>query len=104
MIYKCRAPFMSRIGQFDAGKQTLVCGILESVIYQGKGDFKMTLSGSPKEYKISYENLKKARHTIWVNRAGKRVWIVPVGEFEFKEVAKEEKVEEKKQEEQGTLF
>lgn len=97
MIYRLRAPFMSRIGQFEEGKHTLVCGVLESVILTGKGNFVMTLGNSETEYTLPMEKLKGVRHTIWVNPQGKRVWIIPVSEFNHEEIGTL-KVEEPKEE------
>ena len=98
MIYKCRAPFMTKIGQFEPGKQTLVCGVAENVILTGKGSLIVTLGKSPKRYFLPLNELKNVRHTLWKNPQGKMVWIIPVNEFktdEPKEEIKQEVEEEK---------
>jgi hypothetical protein len=83
MLYKLNKPFMTRIGQFDEGKNTLVVGILERVLLGADPDeyLYMTMGNSPTIYFQKYGVLLKARHTIWVNPEGKRIRITPVREF-----------------------
>ena len=81
---------MTRMNQFEPGKQTLVCGVLESVILTNPVDYmlEMTMGGSKTEYRLTCGELRKARHTEWTNPRGQRVWIIPVSEFKVKLVEK----------------
>lgn len=88
MRYKLKAPFMTRRGQFDKGKQTLVCGVLEEVILTGEpqSTLEMTMGKSTTIYRLTCQQLRNARHTVWTNPKGKRVWVIPVSEFKMEVV------------------
>ena len=90
--YKLKAPFMTRVGQFEAGKQTLVVGVLESVILGGDGGqvLHLTIGNSKTKYTQTYAELREAPYTIWTNRQGKRVRIIPVSFFKAKRSPEEE--------------
>ena len=81
---------MTRMNQFEQGKQTLVCGVLESVILTNPADkvLEMTMGNSKTVHKLTCGQLRKVRHTEWTNNRGQRVWIIPVAEFELKEPEK----------------
>ncbi len=82
-IYKNRNPFMSRVGQFEPSKHTLVVGVLNDVLFMGKADatFYMTMGTSKTVYRQTYGKLRDAKHTMWKNPSGKMVRIIPVSEF-----------------------
>lgn len=73
---------MTRLGQFEEGKQTLAVGILESVILASPADEKHLLDMGNWIYGQTYAKLREARNLyekhIWVNKDGKRVCIFPV--------------------------
>ena len=87
---------MTRMNQFEPGKQTLVCGVLESVILNNPADqvLEMTIGSSKTEYYLTCGELRKARHTEWTNPRGQRIWIIPVLEFKVK--LAEKLIEQKK--------
>lgn len=92
--YKLNNPFMTRVGQFEEGKSTLVVGVLESLILSKKvGTLKMTMGNSPTQYHQTFEKLREAKHTVWSNPAGKRVRVIPVSAFIVDESTRPKKKE-----------
>ena len=92
--YKLNNPFMTRIGQFEEGKSTLVVGVLESLILGKKvGTLHMTMGNSPTEYRQSFEKLRDAKHTVWTNPSGRRVRVIPVSAFIVDESTRPKKKE-----------
>lgn len=92
--YKLNNPFMTRIGQFEEGKSTLVVGVLESLILGKKiGTLHMTMGNSPTEYRQSFEKLRNAQHTVWTNPSKRRVRIIPVSAFVVDEETRPKKKE-----------
>lgn len=73
---------MTRLGQFEEGKQTLAVGILESVVLQSPADEKHLLEMGNWIYGQTFAKLREARGRylkhVWVNARGKRVCIFPV--------------------------
>lgn len=73
---------MTRLGQFEEGKQTLAVGILESVILHSPGTDKHFLEMGNWIYGQTFAKLREARERylkhVWVNARGKRVCIFPV--------------------------
>lgn len=83
-IYKNRAPFMTRIGQFEANKQTLAVGVDMDTLAKHlvkQEDFKMTVGKSETVYILRSDKIKDIKHTEWSNKQNKKVWIIPLSEF-----------------------
>jgi len=83
-VYKNKAPFMTRIGQFEPNKQTLVVGVDMDTLakhFVKQEDFKMTVGKSETLYYLKAEKIKQVKHTEWNNKQNKKVWIIPLSEF-----------------------
>lgn len=94
--YKLNNPFMTRIGQFDEGRSTLVVGVLESLLLTKKDDtLYVTMGKSPTVYYQTFAKLRNAPHTVWTNTSGRRVRIIPVREFLVKEETRRAKAPKK---------
>ncbi len=83
-IHKVKSPFMSRIGQFEEGKQTLCIG-LDMRALQEYDSFRVFLGEGKK---VAYDilsatalGLTEHYHSDWTNKAGRRVAIIPIKDF-----------------------
>ena len=84
---------MSRMGQFEEGKQTLVIG-LDVQALQSTDKYRCYIGKNRKDrYEIDYsEALRYAsEHTIWTNRQGRKVAILPLNLFDKKSEGGENK-------------
>lgn len=68
---------MSRVGQFEEGKQTLVVGIDKSTLVQEKTHKFILGNNDKKIYEISLNEAEKVGQS-WTNKFGKEVYILPV--------------------------
>jgi len=95
-IYTVRSPFMSRMSQFEEGKQTLCIGL--DMMALGKSDLYKCYLGKNKKtyYEIESKNainLAKNYRSVWTNKAGRQVSILPLKDFKRVDVeVKEEKL------------
>jgi len=83
-IHVVRAPFMSRMSQFEEGKQTLCIG-LDMVALQKSSLYKCYLGANRKTYyeieSIRGMNLGHQYRSVWANKVGRQVAILPLKDF-----------------------
>ncbi|KKT30387.1 MAG: hypothetical protein UW18_C0017G0012 [Microgenomates group bacterium GW2011_GWF1_44_10] len=96
-IHKVRSPFMSRLGQFESGKQTLAIGLDVNAL-KGTDIFRCYLGANTKcYYQIEDKKgitLSMEYGSIWTNPRGRQVAILPLKDFERVEVKQPEPVKE----------
>jgi hypothetical protein len=76
MIHKVRSPFMSRVGQFEEGKHTLVVGIDAKTLFDEQKHY-FTMGKNPQRYSITIDDAITYGE-LWENKDDREVYIVPV--------------------------
>lgn len=85
--HRVKAPFMSRLGQFEEGKQTLSVGLSVSVLQKEK-TINVFLGKSNNYYVIDCVKaleIANNKNSFWTNKQGKSVAIIPLNKFIFVE-------------------
>lgn len=84
-IYRVNNPFMSREGQFEEGKRSLVIG-LDIVALQTSSTYKCYLGKNNKTYYqidcVRGLELAQGYKSTWMNKKGRTVAILPIKDFE----------------------
>lgn len=101
-IHHVKAPFMSRRGQFEEDKQTLVIG-LDINALKKKEIIRVYLGGNEKTYyeidTTRAKELNQKYGQMWTSPRGKLVAILPIKDFKVTVIPEPPKPEEPKQEE-----
>lgn len=84
-IHIVNQPFMTREGQFEEGKHTLVVGIEVNAL-KAAGEYRVYIGKNKKDYfDITYvealEVYRKHKENALTKRHGKRTFILPVSAF-----------------------
>lgn len=84
-IHKVKTPFMTREGQFERGKHTLVVGIEVNALKKA-GEYRVYIGNNKKDYyDITYAEAldiyRKHGSNALTKRGVKRVFILPVNKF-----------------------
>ena len=91
-IHTVRSPFMSRAGQFEEGR-TLVIGLAVNAL-AGTDTYRCYLGKNKKcYYQIDCKEglvLADKYGSVWTNKTGKKVAILPLKDFERVEVPQKE--------------